>query len=89
MSEIKTQIQQVTNTIEKVIAEQASNIEVAIGEAKKLQAEGLNQAGAFMQSAIRMGNDQLAFAEQITGEWRKLVLTATRNAAEVFAPKKA
>ena len=88
MADIKAQVQQVTSSIEKVIAEQTSNVEVAIGEAKKLQTESINQAGAFLQSAVRMGKDQLAFAEEITGEWRKLVLGATRNAAELFAPKK-
>jgi hypothetical protein len=35
----------------------------------------------------RAAKEQIAFAEQIGGEWRKLVLAATKNAAELFAPK--
>lgn len=89
MSEIGTQVQQVTNSIEKAIGEQSSRIEAAIGEVNKLQTEGLNQAGVFMENALRMAKEQVAFADQITGEWRKLVLATTRSAAEVFAAKKA
>jgi hypothetical protein len=89
MSEIQTRVQQVTNGIEKAIAWQASRIEAVIGEVNKLQTEGLNQAGVFMGNAIRMANEQVAFADELTVEWRKLVLAATRSAAELFASKKA
>jgi hypothetical protein len=85
MSEIKARVQRVTNKVEKAIGEQASRIEVAV--VNKLQTAGLNKAGVFMENAFRIANEQLAFVERKTGEWRKLVLAATHSAAEAFAPK--
>src|SRR5512134_1822646 len=81
--EINTRAQQVTSNVEKVLGEQASRVEAAIGEVGKLQTEGLSHAGAFTQGVLRIVNEQLAFAGHLTGEWRKLVLAATRRAAQV------
>jgi hypothetical protein len=85
MSENKTQ--QVTNAVEKVIAEQASRFEIAMNELNKAQSKGLEQVSALVESVSRTAKEQIAFAEQIGGEWRKLVLAATKNATELFAPK--
>jgi hypothetical protein len=89
MTELNTKVQQVANSVEKAIGEQASRIEVAMGEVTKLQSVGLDQAAVLVETASRIAKDQLAFAEQLMDEWRKLVLAATRSAAELFAPKKA
>jgi hypothetical protein len=85
MSESKTQ--QVTNAVEKVISDQASRLETAVSELNKLQSKGLEQVSALVESATRAAKEQIAFAEQIGGEWRKLVLAATKNATELFVPK--
>ena len=85
MSESKTQ--QITSAVEKVITEQASRVETAVSELNKLQSKGLEQVSALFESATRNAKEQVAFAEQIGGEWRKLVLAATKNAAGFFAPK--
>lgn len=79
--------QQVTNAAEKLIAEQASRIETAVNELNKLQTKGLEQVSAFVDSASRAAKEQIAFAEQFGGEFRKLVLQATKNATEFFTPK--
>jgi len=85
MSESKTQ--QVTNAVEKVISDQASRLETAVSELNKLQSKSLEQVNALVESATRAAKEQIAFAEQIGGEWRKLVLAATKNATELFVPK--
>ena len=85
MSENKTQ--QVTNAVEKVISEQASRFETAMSEMNKLQSKGLEQVNALVENVSRAAKEQIAFAEQMGGEWRKLVLAATKNATELFAPK--
>ena len=85
MSEHK--IQQIGNAVEKAVSEQASRVETAISELSKLQSKGLEQASAFVESATRAAKEQIAFAEQMGGEWRKLVLAATRSASEIFTPK--
>jgi hypothetical protein len=85
MSENKTQ--QVTNAVEKAISEQATRFESAVGELNKLQSKGLEQVSVLVETASRAAKEQIAFAEQIGGEWRKLVLAATKNASELFAHK--
>ena len=83
----ENKIQQIGTAVEKAVSEQASRFETAMSELNKLQSKGLEQANAFIESSTRLAREQIAFAEQIGGEWRKLVLAATRNATELFAPK--
>jgi len=73
--------------VEKVMSEQSSRFESAVSEMNKLQSKGLEQASALVESVTRAAKEQIAFAEQIGGEWRKLMLAATKNAAELFTPK--
>ena len=76
-----------TNAVEKVISDQASRLETAVSELNKLQSKSLEQVSALVESATRAAKEQIAFAEQIGGEWRKLVLAATKSATELFVPK--
>jgi hypothetical protein len=95
MSEFKSRVQQVAsqlsstvgNTVQKAVTEQASRFEAAVDEVHKLQAEGLAQTGQLIGNMVRLANDQFTFAQQLAGEWQKLVLRATRSAAEAFTPK--
>ena len=85
MSENK--IQQIGSAVEKVVSEQSSRIETALSEFNKLQTKGLEQVSAMVESMTRAAKEQIAFAEQMGGEWRKLILASTKSAAEHFAPK--
>ena len=75
------------NGIEKAIADQSARFEAAVAELGKLQSKGLAQAQSYLENATRVAQEQAAFAEQLGGEWRKLVLAATRSTAELFTPK--
>jgi vacuolar-type H+-ATPase subunit H len=85
MSENK--IQQIGSAVEKAVSEQSSRIETALNELNKLQSKGLEQVSAVVESMTRVAKEQIAFAEQMGGEWRKLILASAKNAAEHFAPK--
>jgi hypothetical protein len=85
MSENK--IQQIGTAVEKAVSEQSSRIETSLSELNRLQSKGLEQVSALVESMTRVAKEQIAFAEQMGGEWRKLILASTRNAAEHFAPK--
>jgi hypothetical protein len=90
MGEITARVQQVTNSMEKAIVEQASHVEAAVGEVNRLQAASITQAGVIMdnvRNVVRRASDKLAFAGGITGEWGKQVLAATRTAAEALTKK--
>ena len=79
--------QQAANAFEKAVGEQTARFDTAVAEFSKLQSKGIAQATALIEGAARVAQEQVAFAEQIGGEWRKLVLAATRSAGEMFAPK--
>ena len=87
MAELKAQVEQAANTLEKAIAEQTSRFETAVAEFAKLQSKGIAQANAFFEDATRVAKEQIAFAEQLGSEWRKLVLASAKTASEMFAPK--
>ena len=80
-------INNLTDGAEKAIAEQTARFETAVAELGKLQTKGIAQAQTYFESATRVTQEQVAFAEQLGGEWRKLVLAATRSAGELFTPK--
>ena len=73
--------------VEKLISENTARFEAAVTEMNKLQTKSVEQFNQFVEGATRVAKEQIAFAEQIGGEWRKLVLAATKNAAELFTPK--
>jgi hypothetical protein len=77
----------VTNAVEKAISDQASRFETAVNELNKMQSKGLEQVSALVDRMSYAAKEQFTFAEQIGGEWRKLVLAATKSATELFAPK--
>ena len=81
------QNQKTVPAVEKLIAEQTARFEAAVAEMNKLQSKGVAQINEFVEGATRVAQEQIAFAEQLGSEWRKLVLSATRNAADLFAPK--
>jgi hypothetical protein len=81
------QTQKISPAVEKLIADQTARFEAAVAELGKLQSKGVAQMNEFVEGASRVAHEQLAFAEQLGGEWRKLVLAATRSAADLLAPK--
>jgi hypothetical protein len=87
VAELKAQVEQAANSLEKAIAEQTSRLEMAVAELAKLQSKGLAQASAFIEDAARVAREQIAFAEQLGAEWRKVVLASAKSASEILAPK--
>jgi hypothetical protein len=75
------------SAVEKLIAEQTARFEAAMTEIGNLQSKAAAQVNVMVEGATRVAHEQIAFAEQLGGEWRKLVLSATRGAADLFAPK--
>ena len=80
-------INNVVTGVEKAVAEQTARFEAAVVELGKLQTKGVAQAQSFLENATRVTQEQMAFAEQLGGEWRKIALAATKSAAELFTHK--
>ena len=73
--------------VEKLIADQTARFEAAVTELGKLQGKTVAQVNLFVEGATRLAHEQIAFAEQLGTEWRKLVLASAKTASEMFAPK--
>jgi len=81
------QTQKTLPAVEKLIAEQTARFEAAVAEINKLQSKSVARSTSSWRARPACP-EQIAFAEQLGGEWRKLVLSATRNAADLFAPRR-
>jgi hypothetical protein len=73
--------------MESQMAELKTQVEDAVAELAKLQGKAIAQANALFEEATRVAREQIAFAEQLGSEWRKLVLASAKSASEMFAPK--
>ena len=80
-------LNQTIPAVEKSIAEQTARYEASVAELGKLQSKSVAQVNELVEGATRVAKEQFAFAEQLGGEWCKLVLGATRSAADLFKPK--
>jgi hypothetical protein len=83
----QNQTQKTIPGVEKIIAEQTARFEAAVAELGKLQSKGAAQVNLLVEGATRVAHEQIAFAEQLGGEFRKLMLAATRSAADLLTPK--
>jgi hypothetical protein len=79
-----TNFQKVTETLKSTLSGLGTHVQAAIEDLEKIQDKGLEQARNAADAAARATQEQLAFAEQIGAEWRKLMLAATRSATELF-----
>jgi len=87
MTEFKAQVEQAANSVEKALAEQTARFESAVQELTKLQSKSIAQANVVLEDVARVAREQIAFTEQLAGEWRKAVLASVKSASEIFTPK--
>jgi ElaB/YqjD/DUF883 family membrane-anchored ribosome-binding protein len=80
-------VEKLTSGVEKMVAEQTARYEAAVAELTKLQAKGVEQAQAWVNTATRAVQEQVSFAEQLGTEWRKAFIAASKSVTESFAPK--
>ena len=56
-------------------------------ELNKLENKGIDQLRTAIDEATRMMKSSIEYQTQISNEWRKLALEATRRAAELLTPR--
>jgi ferritin-like metal-binding protein YciE len=61
--------------------------QLGMDEAAKLETKGMEQATSAIDELGKMQKDSLAYLAQLTTEWRKLTLEATKRTAELFAAR--
>ncbi len=79
-----TKFEQVTETVKSALADAGVRVRATIHEVEKLQDKSIEQTRSLVETATRMTQEHIAFAEQMGAEWRKLMLAATRSATDLF-----
>lgn len=68
----------------KAWADGGERAKAVLDESARIEAQGLAQARTMMDESVKMGHETLAYWSQLSAEWRKLSLEATRRTAEMF-----
>lgn len=88
MSEKTTsQAQQFKDTWTKMVDDHVARVTGAWDEAAKVEAKGLEQAASAIDELAKIQKETLDYFGNLTAEWRKLSLDATKRTADFFAAR--
>jgi hypothetical protein len=82
---MNSQSQQIKDAWHKAMAEQASRVEGMFGELAKLEEKTLEQACSQLDEAARLTKVSLAYASELSAQWRKLMVDAAKRSAEMVS----
>lgn len=81
------QVQQAQDAWTKMMAEHTARMEGAAAEAARLEAMASEHAKTAITEMAKLSTDTLAYYGQLTAEWRKLSLEATRRMTGLVSGK--
>ena len=89
MSESKTsQVREaVTGAWQKMVDDGVARMELATAELTRVQEQALAQNRHAIDEMAKLSKDSIDYFGQLTAEWRKLTLDATRKTAELLTPR--
>jgi hypothetical protein len=88
MSENKaSHVQHAQDAWKKMIDDGVARWELMLGEVAKYEGQGVGQAKTAVEEMAKLQMDTLGYFGQLSSEWRKLSIDATRKATEIFTPK--
>lgn len=85
--QINSQVQQAMDSWRKLVDEQVSRFTAMGEEVAKLEQKGLEQVRTAVDEAAKMTKESFAYAAQLSAEWRKLALEATKRASELISAR--
>ena len=68
-----------TETWKKMVDEHVERMETVLEQSASFEAKSLEQARTAVEESARLFQDMLTFSAQISSEWRKLAIEATRK----------
>ena len=85
MSEkIPSQVRDVQNSWKKAMEEQLARMELAYGEVSRMQEKNLEQSRHAVDEMAKLTKDSFNYVGQLSTEWCKLTLEATKKATDFF-----
>jgi hypothetical protein len=86
MSENKvSQVREAQDAWKKMMGEHVARMEQVYAETARLQAQGLEQGQKAVDELARLSKDSFQYMGQLSAEWRKLTIEATKKTAELWA----
>jgi methyl-accepting chemotaxis protein len=86
MSENKvSQVREAQDAWKKMMGDHAARMEQMYAETARLQAQGLEQSQKAVEELARLSKDSIQYMGQLSAEWRKLTIEATKKTAELWA----
>jgi hypothetical protein len=80
-----SQTQQIKDTFRKAVSDHAERVESVFTELAKLEEKGLEQAAAQLDETARLTKVSLAYASELSAQWRKLWVDAAKRTAEMVS----
>ena len=71
-------------TWKRMVDESTGRIESFYAELSKAEDKGVSQMNAAIDESARLMKDSFAWYAELSAEWRKMTLDATRRSAELF-----
>jgi hypothetical protein len=81
------QPQQVLELWAQMGQEHVARMDQMAEQIQKAQAQAAERAAEAIDESARLMKETMTYATQLSAEWRKITLEATRKAAEMAAPK--
>jgi hypothetical protein len=82
-----SQSQQNLRAWKNLVDDQVAAVDLAFGEAARLEARGMERAQTAVVEMAKLSQDTLIFWGRITLEWRRLSIDAVRRAADLMIPR--
>jgi hypothetical protein len=83
-----SQPQQNSTAWRNLVDDHVAQIDLALGEAARLEGQGMERAQRAVVEMARLSQDTLIFWSRLTAEWRRLSLDAVRRTADRMIPRR-
>jgi hypothetical protein len=86
MSESKvSHVREAQDAWKKMMGDHVARMEQVYAETARLQEQGLEQGRHAIDEMAKLSRDSIQYAADLSAEWRKLTIEATKKTAELWA----
>ncbi len=79
--------QQNSRVWRNLVDDHFARIDLAFGEAARLEGQGMERARSAVTEMARLSLDTITFWSRLSSEWRRVSLDAARRTADLMMPK--
>lgn len=80
-----SQVREAQDAWKKMMGEHVARVEQAFAQTARFQEQGLEQGRHAIDELAKLSKDSIQYYAQLSAEWQKLAIEATKRTAELFA----